>query len=701
MQISIYWINELVDIKLIQIESLIEKLTLGGFEVEETLEIYLNEKKQIILDVSATANRSDSLAIQGISNEISALLNQSIKISKYTNKNFKWKKQLEKKLKCIPSNLNCSSFLAVQVKNLTNLKAPNWIQQKIQSAGISPSNTFLDFQTYILLETGYPYVFYDFEKISAKLDTSNFVLSLETYQHDQNFVASNNFNYSVNDGITMITANQIPIGIGGIIEAKEFIVTNNTTTLLIEGSIFSAAQIRQQSRKLGLRTDRSARYEKSLKSTYLEDSFYRLLYLLKISNPNLVCKIHTFQKIYEPNMKAIRLRYRTISEILGPIKKNRCISTNLINGYLARLNFEFKYKKSTLDWLVKIPNSRSDDITREIDLIEEIGRLHGFNNFLTTLPKIKTIGQKDSYYKIRNKITSCLLNLGLNEVLHYSLASKRKLVTNEIKLINPLFQDYSNLRGSLLPNLIETVQENFNQKNIFFEGFEYGHIFLTNKNSTIHEKELVSGIFGGIKTKLSWTNENQFLSWFEAKGKMETFLKQLNFKNYWQPGVNQTVKDLFHPYRSATIRNKNLISLGNFGQIHPVLANQLNLPVELYLFEFDLEVFQTQIQNSKLILHQEYTTYPKIVKNLTFIIQRDIAFHTIEKILSFNGTEFLFQIQLLDEYRGSEIPQDSTSLCLELVFQSNQTTLTNKKIETIIEKLKLVLRQQLNATIRD
>ena len=136
---------------------------------------------------------------------------------------------------------------------------------------------------------------------------------------------------------------------------------------------------------------------------------------------------------------------------------------------------------------------------------------------------------------------------------------------------------------------------------------------IRDRNSTIHEKELVSGIFGGIKTKLSWTNENQFLSWFEAKGKMETFLKQLNFKNYWQPGVNQTVKDLFHPYRSATIRNKNLISLGNFGQIHPVLANQLNLPVELYLFEFDLEVFQTQIQNSKLILHQEYTTYPKTV----------------------------------------------------------------------------------------
>ena len=701
MQISIHWINELVDTKLIQIESLIEKLTLGGFEVEEILEIYLNDKKQIILDVSATANRSDSLAIQGISNEISALLNQHIKTPRYTNNNSDWKKQIETKLENLPSNSKCSSFLAIKVKYLNNLTSPSWIQQKIQSAGISPSNNYLDFQTYILLETGYPFVFYDFEKISSKLNTSDFRLSLETSKHDQNFVASNNFHYSVNDGITMITANQIPIGIGGIIEAKEFLVNDSTETLLIEGSIFSAAQIRQQSRKLGLRTERSARYEKSLKSIYLVDSFYRLLSLLKISNPNLVCQIHTFQKTWEQNMKPIRLRYNTIHEILGPIKKNRFLSPNLIHEYLARLNFEFQYEKSTLNWLVKVPNSRSDDINREIDLIEEIGRLHGFNNFVTTLPKIKTIGQKDSYYRIRNKITNCLLNLGLNEVLHYSLASKRKLVTNDIKLINPLFKDYANLRVSLLPNLIETVQENFNQKNIFLEGFEYGHIFLKNENDTINEKEVVSGIFGGVKTKLSWTNENQFLSWFEAKGKMETFFKQLNFRNYWEPGINQTVKDLFHPYRSATVYHSNSIFLGNFGQIHPVLANQLNLPLELYLFEFDLEVFQIQIQNSKLILHQEYSTYPKIVKNLTFIIQRYIAFETVQKILFLNGTEFLFEIQLLDEYRGSEIPQDFTSLCLELVFQSNQKTLTNKEIENILEKLKLVLNQKLNATIRD
>lgn len=729
MQISIHWINELVDTKLIQIEYFIEKLTLGGFEVEETLEIDINDRKQIILDVSATANRSDSLSIQGISNEISALLDQSIKISKYINKNSEWKQEIEKKLEILSSNFNCQSFLTFTVKNLTDLEAPNWMKQKIQSAGISTSNNFLDFQTYLLLETGYPFVFYDFEKISSKLDTSNFILSVETHQNLQNFLASNNSNYSINDEITMVTANQIPsrvktlpeklqvaslpISISGIIEAKEFMVTNTTKTLLIEGSIFSAAQIRQQSRKLGLRTDRSARYEKSLKYAYLMDSFYRLLYLLKISNPNLVCQVHTFQKTCEQTVKPILLQYKTIHEILGPIKKNKFISPALINEYLARLNFKFQYEKSTLNWLVNVPNSRSEDITREIDLIEEIGRLHGFNNFLTTLPKIRAIGQKDSHYKIRSKITNCLLNLGLNEVLHYSLASKKKLVTNEISLINPLFKDYSNLRISLLPNLIETVQENLKQKNIFFEGFEYGHVFFKNGVNKMNEKELISGIFGSeylfragvsaatVKTKLSWTNENQFLSWFEAKGKIETFFKQLNLTNYWEPCVNQSMKNLFHPYRRANICDENFLSLGHFGQINPILANQLNLPLELYLFEFEFEKLQYQIQNNKLIFHQNYSTYPKIIKNLTFIIQRDITFHTIQKLLYLNGTEFLFQIQLLDEYRGSEIPQDYTSLCLELVFQSNQKTLKNKKIEIIIKQLKLVLSQKLNATIRD
>jgi phenylalanyl-tRNA synthetase beta chain len=148
--------------------------------------------------------------------------------------------------------------------------------------------------------------------------------------------------------------------------------------------------------------------------------------------------------------------------------------------------------KSKLSWEVQIPHSRSDDITREIDLIEEIGRLHGFNNFLTTtLPKIKTIGNEDLSYQTRKKITSCFLNLGLMNLIHYSLVNEKTFLQNEIKLINPLLSDYSNLRTSLLPNLIKTVQENLKQGNSFIEGFEYGHVFSGDIQNNFKKKNML------------------------------------------------------------------------------------------------------------------------------------------------------------------------------------------------------------------
>jgi phenylalanyl-tRNA synthetase beta chain len=152
---------------------------------------------------------------------------------------------------------------------------------------------------------------------------------------------------------------------------------------------------------------------------------------------------------------------------------------------------------------VDIPYLRSDDITREIDLVEEIGRLHGFNNFLARLPKIKTIGNEDYSYQTRKKIISCFLNLGFNELIHYSLVKKKTFINNEIQLVNPLISDYSNLRSTLLPNLIQTVQENLKQGNNSIEGFEFGHVFSGTSLSNFQEKEKIAGIFGGISLKIN------------------------------------------------------------------------------------------------------------------------------------------------------------------------------------------------------
>jgi phenylalanyl-tRNA synthetase beta chain len=699
MQIAVKWINELVDIKKLNLDYLIDKLTLGGFEVEDILELEIDNRKEIALDISATANRSESLSVQGISAEIGTLVNKPLQNFSYSKSIKAWKDEIENLATTFSEETSCNTFLAIAVENLNDMNAPKWLKEKLISASITPTNNFLDFQNYILLETGYPFVFYDFAKITSQFDDANLKISISSPRTILKFQASNDINYQLNEFNELITINNVPISIAGLIENKQFMCSNITNSLLIEGSIFNASKIRQKSRELGLRTEQSARHEKSLKNTYLIESLYRLISLLRIKNTNLQCKLLKFMKADQEPLKSLLLRYEMINKILGPTKTNDYISPALISSYLNRLNFQFSYQELELSWKVEIPHLRSDDITREIDLIEEIGRLHGFNNFLTTLPKLKKIGHEDLSYKTRKKITSCLLNLGFNELTHYSLVNELTFLPNKIKLINPLLVDYGNLRSSLLPNLIKTIEENLKQGNSIIEGFEYGHVFLTDENQIVQEKENVAGIFGGIKTKLSWSENPISLGWFEAKGKIEQLFEQLNLLIYWTKLT--TSSTIFHPYKTSELYLISGEKVGLFGQISPILSSQLNIDPELYIFEFDFGIIQNQIQKYKLAVYKSYVLYPKIVKDISFIIHQDVSFAELKKLLYLNGTKFLSEINLLDEYRGRSIPKQHISLCLQLIFQSNEKTLQTKEIEIIIKNLKLLLTKKFDALIRN
>ena len=705
MQISLQWIEELVNLQTVNLDDLIDKLIIGGFEVEDVLEVEIADKKLTTLDISATANRSDSLSIQGFSLEIASLLNQNPKTSVYSTKTYSWAKDLEQLPSTKLTKTECLGFITLIVENLSDFTSPKWLKQKLITSGISPQNNLIDFQNYIALETGYPLEFYDFQRISSHLERANFQFHLTNSKNSSQFLASNNINYKLDNSILTITADQLPISIAGIIPSKDTNYSNNTHSLLVEGSIFNAAKIRQESRFLGLRTDRSSRYEKSLKNTNLFQSVYRLISLLRINNPRLVCKLHTLEQPFPDPIQTIELNYDKIKQVLGPIQKTQdsCynyISPKLITDLLKRLQFDVKYNEIDYSWQVRIPSLRSNDITQEIDLIEEIGRIYGFNNFLTRLPGIKQIGSEDSNYQTRKKLTSCLINLGLNELIQYSLVNKKTYLENEIELVNPLVKDYSSLRSSLLPNLLESIEENLKNGNLILEGFEYGHVFSKDSSSILEETEYVAGVFGGVKAKSNWSENSQLLNWFEAKGKIDLLFKKLNINTYWEFYQPMKEKDIFHPYCTAQIFTRNQTKLGIFGQVSPLLAKKLNISIATYLFEFNFEVIQKQIQQNKLVSYQEYSFYPKIIKDLSFIIKDDIPFNQIENILYLNGSKFLKEIHLLDEYRGKSIPDKHTSLCLQLVFQSNLETLKNKKVERITNHLTNVLNKKFNATIR-
>ena len=703
MYISLEWINELVNLKKLKIEELIEKLTLGGFEVEEKLVFEVNNGLKTSLDISATANRADSLSIKGIAKEIKALTKQKEHELKYTVKNSDYEIALEKVLNSDQSFVTCSNFIGITVENLTNISSPTWLKEKLVCSGIEPQNNLLDFQNYILIETGYPFEFYDLNKIQEKTNRKNFNLTLKPGILNETFEASNNIDYKLNPEILILKADDQPLSIGGIISNKSVCYSDVTTSLLIEASIFNSKKIRQQSRAIGLRTERSARYEKGLNSNSFLNTLIRLLLLLKSSNPQSICKIHTASQFQKLKPFSVSLKYKNIIEILGPsILENNSESKNLtptqINEYLKRLELNFKFESNSLTWSVEIPISRMDDLEREIDLIEEIGRLHGFNNFVTSLPNISQIGKEDFSYQIRKKLTSCFINEGLNELVQYSLVNDPSL--KSIKLINPLISDCSTLRRSLLPNLINLVSENSKQGNGMLKGFEYGHIFSTNDQAGYIEKEVVSGVFGGLKTKQDWSDSLKSLSWFEAKGKIDNLFKKLNLKVTWKNTKINLYKNTLHPYRTADLYIKDNIYLGTFGQINPLSSYKNNISKDIFLFEFELEIIKNEFKKQKLPFYQPYSLYPKITKDLSFIVDKKVPFEQIQNTILKTETQYLKNIKLVDQYGGNPIPSHQVSLCIQLTFQSIEKTLLTKEIEKSIQSIQKYLIEAYDVKIR-
>jgi len=705
MQISLRWLKELVNLETISVETLITKLTLGGFEVEEVLEVELGNETTLALDISSTANRSDSLSIQGLSLEIAALLNHNPLEVAYSTKTYPWFQEFENLNSKDPIQSNCSGFISLIIENLSSFQSPKWLQQKLISSGFRVENNLTDFQNYILVETGYPLEFYDFDKITSKVPNSQIQLSLKGLEEPCHFVARNENQYLLEESVLVVKADNLPISIAGIISSNETSYSINTKTLLVEASIFNASQIRQQSRILGLRTDRSARYEKSIKNTTLLEALYRFISLLRIENPQLICKLHTISKPIKDPVRRIKLTYEKVKQVLGPIQRTKTvedeyISPDLITQALRRLQFQVTYDSQKGNWDIVIPSFRNEDIVREIDVIEEIGRLYGFNNFLTRLPTIKNLGKEDWDYRTRKKLTSCLINLGLTELIQYSLVNQESYFKNEVELLNPLVKDYSKLRSSLLPNLLKAVEENFKKGNSVLEGFEYGHIFSMNSSSAIVEREVVAGIFGGFPIKSNWSKTSSQLSWFEAKGRIEQLFKKLNIGIYWQSYQPIREKNIFHFYCTAELFLSNGTKLGIFGQVSPILAKKLNISTNIYLFELEFDPIKEQIQQNKLAVHQDYSSYPKIIKDLSFIVKDTIAFSQIKEVLYLNGSQFLKEINLLDEYRGQSIPSHHTSLCLQLIFQSDFETLQTENVETILTNLANILTDEFDATIR-
>nr|YP_009691345.1 phenylalanyl-tRNA synthetase [Laminaria digitata]QEG58103.1 phenylalanyl-tRNA synthetase [Laminaria digitata] len=590
----------------------------------------------------------------------------------------------------------CVTLFNMKSQKLIIKESPYWIKKRLLLMGFKPVNNVIDTINYLLLETGQVFFAYDLEALQQLAATSeiNFVPNYATEK--SLFPIEESKIIELTKDVLVLNINNKIISIAGLIQNYHTLVNTDTSYVILQYGLYDSKKIKKSSKILGLRTDYSIKLEKQTDLNLMEQAHLRLMHIfwtqnIKFepmgANKNLFFSLKNnsslLSRYVEQSEKKIRIVYENLKRLTGPFNTTTELSNFQIITNLKLLNFKVRFETGQNCYLF-IPLTRRLDIEREVDVIEEVVRTIGFNKFEPLNLSTHEVGSLTKIEKLKRQLRNYFINLGFNESIHSILMKKTS--GDEIRLKNPLFNESSALRLSLLDGLIEKIQ--FNQKNIgkSFETFELGRVYKHLVDGDKKEVEVISGVFGGKNFRSNWGSENSTINWFEAKGLLETFLEKLNIpvSIYWNPANNYGTK--FHPNLTTELFTGGQ-KLGVFGQIHPTLALKNNISRKVYLFEMDIEVLNHFSQSKTLINYLPYSSYPISNVDLSFIVKKSIFSQEIEQIISTFGQPLLKSVSLFDYYSKEPIKKGYCSLSFKLQFQSKIRTLSSDEVAELINPI--------------
>nr|YP_010990855.1 phenylalanine-tRNA ligase beta subunit [Lessonia nigrescens]WOX59888.1 phenylalanine-tRNA ligase beta subunit [Lessonia nigrescens] len=591
---------------------------------------------------------------------------------------------------------NCVTLFNMKSQKLRIKESPYWIKKRLLLMGFKPVNNVIDTINYLLLETGQVFFAYDLETLQHLTGTSEIVFVPNYAKEKSLFPIEESKTIELTNNVLVLTINNKMISIVGLIQNYLTLINRDTSYVILQYGLYDSKKIKKSSKILGLRTDYSIKLEKQTDLNLIEQAHLRLMHIFwtqnikfetMSNNKNIFFNFKNnsslLSRYVEQSEKKIRIVYENIKRLTGPYNTNTELSNFQIITNLKLLNFKVRFETGRNCYLF-IPLTRRIDIEREVDVIEEVVRTIGFNKFEPLKLRNQKIGSLTKIEKLKRQLRNYFINLGFNESIHSIMMKKNS--ENEIRLKNPLFNESSALRLSLLDGLIEKIQ--FNQKNIgkSFEAFEFGRVYKHLGDGDKKEVEVISGVFGGKNFRSNWGSENSTINWFEAKGLLENFLEKLNIpvSIYWNPAKNYGTK--FHPNLTTELFIGNQ-KLGVFGQINPTLALKNNISRKIYLFEMDIEVLNRFSQYKTLINYLPYSSYPISNVDLSFIVKKSLFSQEIEKIISTFGQPLLKSVSLFDYYSKEPIKKGYCSLSFKLQFQSKIRTLSSDEVAEIINPI--------------
>nr|YP_011006531.1 phenylalanyl tRNA synthetase beta subunit [Eisenia bicyclis]WAM63676.1 phenylalanyl tRNA synthetase beta subunit [Eisenia bicyclis] len=631
-----------------------------------------------------------------------------------------WERYLQKKsFSKVIKNLTSENLLHstdgitlfnMESQKLTIKESPYWIKKRLLLMGFKPVNNIIDTINYLLLETGQVFFAYDLEILQQLTETSEIVFVPSYAPEKSVFPIEESKTIELTKDVLVLNINNKIISIAGLIQNYHTLVNTETSYVIIQYGLYDSKKVKKSSKILGLRTNYSIKLEKQTDLNLFEQAHLRLMHIfwtqnIKFedmrTNKNLFLTLKDNSSLLfryvEQSQKKIRIVYKNLTRLTGPSNINNELSNFQIITNLKLLNFKVRFETGQNCYLF-IPLTRRLDIEREVDVIEEVVRTIGFNKFEPLNLRNNQIGSLTKIEKLKRQLRNYFINLGFNESIHSILIKKNS--EEEIRLKNPLFNESSALRLTLLDGLIEKIQ--FNQKNTgkSFETFELGRVYKHLIDGDKKEVEVISGVFGGKNFRSNWGSENSTINWFEAKGLIENFLKKLNIpvSIYWNPVKNYATK--FHPNLTTELFIGNQ-KLGIFAQIHPTLALKNNISRKIYLFEIDIEVLNRFSQSKTLINYLPYSSYPISNIDLSFIVKKSIFSKEIEQIISTFGQPLLKSVSLFDYYSKAPIKKGYCSLSFKLQFQSKIRTLSSEEVAELINPMIFYLEKHYDIKLQE
>ncbi len=653
-------------------------------------EIFKIEKDEVF-EIGLTPNRADAMSHHGVARDLKAgLIQRDIHTELITPSvsNFNVENRSLKIDVSVENNNLAPRYCGVTLSNLIVQPSPDWLKNRLRAIGLSPINNVVDATNYVLHELGQPLHAFDADRIQGKK------IIVKTLPSGTKFMTLDGEERILDEEDLMICDGEKPMCIAGVFGGINTGVTENTKSIFLESAYFDPVSIRKTAKRHGLNTDASFRFERGVDINNVEYCLRRAALLIReIAGGDITSDIIDLYPRKKDDYQVF-LSFEKIETLIG-----QKIPADTIKSILASL--DIKVKNSTESGLgLLIPFYRVD-VQREVDVIEEILRVYGYNNIDSKEKLNASIASSSKFedHKLEKLIGDLLASRGFYEILTNSLTTPDydNLLDNDseksrVSILNPLSTDLSVLRQTMLFNALETVSYNINRKKQNLNFFEFGKTYQYTKSKYVESKHL-SLIVTGIRNENSWISPSKPTDFYFLKAAVELVLERLGITNYESFSKQNDI------FLEGLSLKKNKTELVSFGMIQKAILKEFDIKQDVFYADFNWDALSEIIRKNEIIF-EKISRFPEVKRDLALLLDTGISFDEIKTIAYDTERNLLKNITLFDVYTGKNLPPEKKSYALGFTIGDPRKTLTDKQIDRIMKKLQQRFEKELGAELR-